>query len=114
MNATATPLDELYKLVGRRVREARESRGLSQQRLAEEVDLTRTSITNIESGRQKLLLHTVFLLADALATPVNDLIAPPTTDMLEQSSKLAKAHVPDGVREWVLNGVKTSVADSQR
>lgn len=58
-----------YKEVGRRIREARLRRKpkLTQQGLADLVSLTRTSITNVESGRQKFLLHTLADIAQALA-----------------------------------------------
>jgi transcriptional regulator with XRE-family HTH domain len=55
-----------YAEVGRRVRQARERVGLTQEDLAARVSLSRTSVTNIEKGRQKLLLHTLYGLAAAL------------------------------------------------
>lgn len=55
-----------YVEVGRRVRLARERAGLTQDALAGRVSLSRTSVTNIEKGRQKVLLHTLCNLADAL------------------------------------------------
>jgi transcriptional regulator with XRE-family HTH domain len=58
--------DEFYLAVGHRVRKARKARSLTQQALASLVSLTRTSITNIEKGRQKILLHTLADLAKAL------------------------------------------------
>jgi transcriptional regulator with XRE-family HTH domain len=57
---------ELYSLTGARIREARQRRKLSQSELAAAVGLTRTSIVNIERGRQKILLHTLFDFAEAL------------------------------------------------
>ena len=45
--------DEFYAEVGRRVRMAREAAGLTQDALADQVELSRTSVTNIEKGRQK-------------------------------------------------------------
>ena len=55
-----------YAEVGRRVRQAREYAGLTQDALAARVSLSRTSVTNIEKGRQKVLLHTLCGLATAL------------------------------------------------
>jgi transcriptional regulator with XRE-family HTH domain len=48
---------------------AGEGTGLTQEALASQVSLTRTSITNIEKGRQKFLLHTLFDIASALGVP---------------------------------------------
>lgn len=51
---------------GKLVRGYRRRRDVTQLQLGERVGLTRTSITNIEKGRQKVLLHQVFQFADAL------------------------------------------------
>jgi transcriptional regulator with XRE-family HTH domain len=59
-------VDQIYTDVGKRIRDARGRAGLSQEDLAAAVALKRTSITNIESGRQKLLLHTFVDVAAAL------------------------------------------------
>jgi transcriptional regulator with XRE-family HTH domain len=55
-----------YAEIGRRVRLARERLGLTQGSLATQVMLSRTSVTNIEKGRQKVLAHTICSLAGAL------------------------------------------------
>src|SRR5437879_2601330 len=53
-----------YKQVGEKIR-SRRGKKLSQEALASAVGLTRTSISNIEKGRQRLLLHTLVDVADA-------------------------------------------------
>ena len=42
------------------------SRNMTQSELATVIGLTRTSVTNIEKGRQKLLVHSLFEIAAAL------------------------------------------------
>lgn len=65
-------LDEelLYRLVGERVRAARQrlEPSFSQAQLAERLDMSRTSIVNIEAGRQRPPLHVLWRIADALET----------------------------------------------
>jgi transcriptional regulator with XRE-family HTH domain len=56
----------LYAEFGERVRKYRRRLKLNQEDLGARVRLSRTSITNIEGGRQKILLHQLFALADAL------------------------------------------------
>lgn len=56
----------IYVEVGRRIRETRLAHDLTQDELGAHVSLTRTSITNIEAGRQKFLLHTLYEIAEAL------------------------------------------------
>jgi transcriptional regulator with XRE-family HTH domain len=62
----ASQLHAFYAEVGRRVRLARERAGLTQDALASRVALSRTSVTNIEQGRQKMLLHTLCGFAAAM------------------------------------------------
>jgi transcriptional regulator with XRE-family HTH domain len=57
--------DAFYKQVGGRIRTQR-GKNLSQEALASAIGLTRTSISNIENGRQKMLLHTLADIAAAL------------------------------------------------
>jgi DNA-binding XRE family transcriptional regulator len=65
----------LYAALGEKVRKLREAqlgvRGkLTQSELAEMVGLERTSITNIERGNQKVPLHVLFRICEALKSPV--------------------------------------------
>lgn len=59
----------IYKEFGRRLRHARKAAELTQEALADGVGLSRTSITNIEKGRQRIPLHALFLLASAVGVP---------------------------------------------
>jgi transcriptional regulator with XRE-family HTH domain len=60
-------LDPLYKAFGELVRLHRERQeGLTQEKLGRLVGLSRTSITNIEKGRQHIALHQLLDLAEAL------------------------------------------------
>jgi len=71
---------ELYRIVGRRLRERREELGLSQNKIADNVGLLRTSITNIESGRQKPPLHVLYSICLALKIEVAEVL-PKTGDV---------------------------------
>lgn len=48
--------------------------GMTQEKLGLLVGLSRTSITNIEKGRQHVLLHQVFAIASALKAPPEALL----------------------------------------
>lgn len=68
-------LIQFYQDVGLRVRDARKkANNMTQKALAMNVGLTRTSLTNIEKGRQKLLLHTFTEIAVALGVEAIDLL----------------------------------------
>ena len=86
-----TDQQAFYSEVGRRIRQTREERGLTQEALAELVSLTRTSITNIEKGRQKILAHTLVDLATALR------VAPAT--LLPESNTTADSELDELLKE---------------
>lgn len=67
-------IDDFYREIGKRIRSEREALGFSQKEIADEVGMSRTSIVNIEAGRQHLPLHTLCVIADALGISVNCLI----------------------------------------
>ncbi len=57
---------ELYRLLGQNVARLRNDSGRTQAEIAAQIGLTRASLANIETGRQKVLMHHVFRLANAL------------------------------------------------
>lgn len=65
---------EIYTRVGREILQHRLNAGLSQAELASSIGLTRTSISNIEKGRQKMLLHTLVMIAESLRVPTASLL----------------------------------------
>jgi DNA-binding XRE family transcriptional regulator len=71
---------ELYRIVGRQLRERREKLKLSQNTIADDVGVQRTSITNIESGRQKPPLHLLYSICLALKIELADVL-PKTGDV---------------------------------
>ena len=59
-------IERCYKRFGKNLRNLRIACLLTQEKLAERVGLTRTSIVNIEAGRQRVLLNDVQRFAVAL------------------------------------------------
>lgn len=59
---------------GRRLSRIRNVRDLSQGELGSRIGVSRTTIANLEGGKQNVQLHQVFALARALDTPVEELI----------------------------------------
>jgi transcriptional regulator with XRE-family HTH domain len=64
----------LYGEVGGLIQKVRTSRNMTQETLAEHISLSRTSVTNIERGEQKFLLHTLMDIAQALQVPPASLL----------------------------------------
>lgn len=65
---------ELYEELGRLVRQHRERLGMSQEVLAQAIELSRTSVANIETGRQRIPLHHLYRLARALKVEAGALL----------------------------------------
>jgi excisionase family DNA binding protein len=70
----AKPIEPVYRLFGARVQQLREVLGVSQEEFAKKVALTRTSITNIEAGKQRILLHDVERFASAFGVTARHLM----------------------------------------
>lgn len=64
----------LYKRIGANIRRLRLARGFTQEELAEELGMTRTSLVNLEAGRQRILLHRALELAQVFKITMDDLI----------------------------------------
>ncbi len=92
--------DNFYRDVGQRVRNARKKSGMTQKSLASKVLLSRASITNLEMGRQKLMLHTLVDIASELHVPPDDLIPKPHRLLPPALNQLLK-HLPQSEQEWI-------------
>jgi transcriptional regulator with XRE-family HTH domain len=81
-------MEAFYREFGRRLRQTREQGNvaLTQHDLAERVGLSRTSITNIEKGKQHISLHMLFKLANALGIAPTELLPDPQFALPEQVS----------------------------
>jgi transcriptional regulator with XRE-family HTH domain len=66
----AGPSEDLTCGAGAELRRVRKALRMSQGQIADAVGLVRTSITNIERGKQKLSLVTLKAIADALGMEV--------------------------------------------
>ena len=94
-----------YEEVGRRIRDARRKRkpALTQDGLAKLVGLTRTSITNVEQGRQKCLLHTLADIAIALQVEPANLI--PTAKASLEKLGAALKNRPTAEKDWIMSTI---------
>lgn len=97
-------MDWFYEQFGLRVRRARLEMGLNQEALGHRVGLERSSISNIEKGRQKVQLHMLLEFATALE------VAP--TALLPESGTPADPlrQVPADARPFVQDVLKSALA----
>lgn len=66
--------NRLYELIGNKLRGRREELRLTQAQIAERLGVTRTSITNIESGTQRVPLHVLLEIVDLLEVSLYDVL----------------------------------------
>lgn len=62
------------KLLGKNIKKYREERGLTQNQLAESVDLSREYIADIERGLKNISLKKLYLIADMLKIKCSQLV----------------------------------------
>ncbi|QMV42665.1 helix-turn-helix domain-containing protein [Cohnella cholangitidis] len=72
----------IYTEIGRKIREERDKKGWTQQELSDMVELTRSSIANIELGRQKIQVHVLYTFAKLFGINPTDLM--PQTNQIYQ------------------------------
>jgi len=74
----------LYRHIGRAVKHAREALEMTQEELASQVGVARTSITNLEKGKQHFPLHHLLSVAELLHMDLVSFI--PSSDELESAA----------------------------
>ena len=67
------PRSKIIRDFGRRVRELREKKDISQERLGQLAKLHRTYIGMIERGEKNITLENIEKIANALGTPISKL-----------------------------------------
>lgn len=91
-----------YYLIGQRIREYRKANNLSQDELAEKVNISVTHMSHIETGNTKLSLPVLVELAEALHVTTDSLLFNSQADQKEvvirEASGILKA-----CTDWQLN-----------
>jgi len=67
-------LEYPYRQLGNRIRDRRKAIGLTQDNLAEKLGISRGSLANIETEKQRILVHQLYHFAQALETDVSELL----------------------------------------
>ncbi len=102
----------LYIELGKKIKNARGTR--SQAELALASSLSRTSITNIEKGRQHLPLHTLYAIANALEIPITELL--PAQNQFVENVFLD--NIPDDIHpeaiEWIKEEAQQLIKGKKR
>ena len=94
-----------YNEIGQRIRKYRKDRGLSQEQLAEAVNISVTHMSHIETGNTKLSLPVLVALASALQVSCDDLLCGSEDTTAEAISGIMRT-----VRECSLSQLKIITA----
>ena len=86
MKKRTSQLSAFYEELGANIRKTRNARKLSQEELARLVGLQRTSLTNIEKGRQHPPLHTLCEIVEQLKVDISELL--PRSTAVQNSTDL--------------------------
>ena len=73
-------LEKQLVMMGLKIKEARTSRRMTQQALADASGLDRTYISLVEHGKQNLSIGAVLKIASALDVPIGDLVVSPSSE----------------------------------
>jgi transcriptional regulator with XRE-family HTH domain len=86
----STEQKAFYQKVGQSIRSIRQRKQIKQEILATHLGLNRVSISNIETGKQRIQLHTLVEIASFFKTPLDELV--PMSDLIrsELDSRLEK------------------------
>ena len=67
-------IEPIYKQIGGNVRSRRRNLDWTQERLAAMLRISRGALANIESGRQRIFIHQLLAIADAMGISLTDML----------------------------------------
>lgn len=89
-------LEPIYKTIGGIIRQRRRRLELPQAELARRLGISRATLANIETGRQRVLVHHVYALAEALDIKPSDLL--PQVNKAGSESDWAQFPIPSDLK----------------
>ena len=107
-----------FELVGKRIREVRTSRRVSQQELAESAELSAAYISRIERARKKTSLESLVKIANVLGVTVDELLCgnqmyDPAEYQTDMDLELADcSHVEKRILYEVVRSVKLIIREN--
>lgn len=106
MNAPSST-DTVYRALGACISRGRRAAGMTQEELARRLNLTRTSIVNIEKGNQRLLVHTLLELAKIINVTSTQILM--EIDWSTDSDvDIIPKNLEPKAENWIRNAVKSS------
>lgn len=79
-------IERLYSALGSRIREQRQVAGFNQSKFAKLIRISRSSLVNIENGRQRAPLHLIYSIAQTLNLSI-EILLPSQMGNIEEMSE---------------------------
>ncbi len=67
--------DKILKTIGNNIKNIRESKGISQQKLAADCNFEKSNMSRIESGNTNPTIYTLYIISVALGVDIKDLFS---------------------------------------
>jgi transcriptional regulator with XRE-family HTH domain len=67
-------IDQLQEKIGERIRQLRETKGISQQNLAAFCNFEKANLSRIEAGRTNPTISTLYKISQALEITISELV----------------------------------------
>lgn len=90
--------ESIYAHIGGLIKTRRKHFKLTQEQLASQLSISRASLANIETGRQKILVHQLFSLAAALDMSPADFLPPAAVVAPQAAVEAADLPLPAGLK----------------
>jgi transcriptional regulator with XRE-family HTH domain len=74
--------EPIYKQIGGTIRALRRRADQAQEALAAQLGISRATLANIETGRQRILVHQLYSIAQVLGVKVGDMLPSPPEDLV--------------------------------
>lgn len=104
--STVQSIDPFYFHVGEKVRFQRKKARMDQETLSRHLNLSRTTIINIEKGRQRLSLEHAWLAAKILNISIGDLLPPTETKTVDEwADEVQKSDVTSKDKKGLMNWI---------
>jgi len=81
------------ELLGKRLKEARQRKGLKQSYVAEKVDLSEQHLSRIENGAKPIYVHKLCMICELLDVSVADMLAQAQEPMGDEDARAAFAEI---------------------
>jgi transcriptional regulator with XRE-family HTH domain len=103
--------NDLYRAIGEQIKAKRQKNSLKQENLAAKVKLTRSSIAQIEAGKQAPSIFLLYQLCDTLKISVFDILPKDEFDSLSSERSSKKTRIKEIIDEAKRKGKEYEPAE---